>query len=364
MRVLIAGGGTGGHLVPGIAVAEEVLSRGGEVLFVGTARGIEARVLPELGLPLETIKVGGLAGVSWRKRLRFLVEGPLAAARAIEILRRFRPQVVAGVGGYSSGPVVLTAALGFIPTVILEQNSVPGVTNRLLGRVVDQVFGAFAESRQHFPRVKMTLPGNPVRRAIIDSLQRHSRPATARANGRLRVFAFGGSQGARFINECFMEAAPLLADAPVDLLHQTGEADHERVRDAYAEAGLRAEVHPFISDMATRYEWTDLIVSRAGATTLAELAIVGRPAVLIPFPYATHNHQERNAREFEEAGAALCRPQDGLNGQSLADLIGRLADDEPRRSRMALSMQRLARPEAAADIVDNLETLVSRRRRS
>jgi len=364
MRVLIAGGGTGGHLFPGIAVAEEVLSRGGEVLFVGTARGIEARVLPELGLPLEAIQVGGLAGVSWRQRLRFLVEGPVAVAQAIRILRSFRPQVVAGVGGYSSGPVVLTAALGFIPTVILEQNSVPGITNRLLGRVVQQVFGAFEESRQHFPRAKMTLPGNPVRRAIVDSLQRRSPPATARANGRLRVFAFGGSQGARFINECLMEAAPLLAGAPVALVHQTGEADQQRVKKAYADAGLNAEVHPFIADMAARYAWTDLIVSRAGATTLAELAIVGRPAVLIPFPYATHNHQERNAREFEQAGAALCRPQDGLDGPGLAELIRRFADDEPRRSRMAESMQHLARPRAAADIVDQLEILAARSRRS
>lgn len=362
MRVLIAGGGTGGHLFPGIAVAEEVLARGGEVLFVGTSRGIEARVLPELGLPLETIRVGGLAGVSWRQRLRFLVEGPLAAVQAIRILRRFRPQVVAGVGGYSSGPVVLAAAMGFIPTVILEQNSVPGVTNRLLGKVVRRVFGAFEESRLHFPRRKMVLPGNPVRRAIVDSLQQDLRPATARANGRLRVFAFGGSQGARFINECLMEAAPRLADAPLSLVHQTGEADCHRVSQAYGEAGLDAEVHPFIHDMAARYAWADLIVSRAGATTLAELAIVGRPAVLIPFPYATHNHQERNAREFEEAGAVLCRTQDGLDGSSLAALLSQLADDEPRRGAMADAMGRLARPRAAADIVDDMERLAARRR--
>ncbi len=364
MRVLIAGGGTGGHLFPGIAVAEEVLSRGGEVLFVGTARGIEARVVPELGLDLETIRVSGLAGVSWRQRLRFGVEGPLAGIQALRILRRFRPQVVVGVGGYSSGPVVLTAALGFIPTVILEQNSVPGITNRLLGRVVRRVFGAFEESRQYFSERKMALPGNPVRRAIVDSLQGNTRPATARANGRLRVFAFGGSQGARFINECLMEAAPILAEGSVDLVHQTGEADYDRVRRAYGDARLDAEVHSFIGDMAQRYAWTDLIVSRAGATTLAELAIVGRPAVLIPFPFATHNHQERNAREFEEAGAALCRPQEGLDGTSLAALIGQLAEDEPRRGRMAEAMGRLARPRAAADIVDQLDSLVSRRNRS
>jgi UDP-N-acetylglucosamine--N-acetylmuramyl-(pentapeptide) pyrophosphoryl-undecaprenol N-acetylglucosamine transferase len=314
-------------------------------------------VVPARGLPLQTIQVGGLAGVPWRQRLRFLVEGPLAAVQTLRILRRFRPEVVAGVGGYASGPVVLTAALLRIPTVILEQNSVPGVTNRLLGRVVRQVFGAFEESRQYFPARKMALPGNPVRRAIVDALQADTRPATARANGRLRVLAFGGSQGARFINECLMEAAPLLADAPVVLVHQTGAADHRRVTQAYAAAGLDAEVHPFIDDMATRYAWSDLIVSRAGATTLAELAIVGRPAVLVPFPFATHNHQERNAREFEEAGAALCRPQADLDGAALAELIAQLAADEPRRSRMADAMGRRARPRAAAEIVEAMERL-------
>ncbi|MFH2010544.1 MAG: undecaprenyldiphospho-muramoylpentapeptide beta-N-acetylglucosaminyltransferase [bacterium] len=357
MRVLIAGGGTGGHLFPGIAVAEEVLARGGEVLFVGTERGIEARVLPELGLPLRTIRVQGLARVSWKQRLQFLVDAPVAAFQAIDVLASFRPQVVVGVGGYSSGPVVLAAAAAFVPTVILEQNSVPGITNRLLGRVVRQVFGAFEESRLHFPAGKMQLLGNPVRRSIVEALRGADDELTHLSNGRLNVLAFGGSQGARFLNECFMEAAPALAEQAVALVHQTGEADHARVSQAYAAAGLQAEVVPFISDMAARYAQADLIVCRAGATTLSELAIVGRPAVLVPFPYATHNHQESNAREYEGRGAALCRPQRDLDGTILVNLIRELADDEPRRTAMAVAMRALGRPRAAASIVDRLEAL-------
>jgi len=368
MRVLIAGGGTGGHLFPGIAVAEEVLARGGEVLFVGTDRGIEARVLPELGLPLRTIRVQGLAGVSWKRRLQFLVDAPVAAAQAIFVLASFRPQVVVGVGGYASGPVVLAAAAALVPTVILEQNSVPGITNRLLGRVVRQVFGAFEQARLHFPTGKMQLLGNPVRRSIVESLRGAGDDAPGRpasngrtSNGRMRVLVFGGSQGARFINECFMEAASELTGLSLELVHQTGEADHARVAEAYGAAGLQAEVLPFISDMAARYARADLIVCRAGATTLAELAIVGRPAVLVPFPYATHNHQESNAREYEGRGAALCRPQRELDPAMLVDLIRELAQDEPRRRAMATAMRALGRPQAAASIVDRLETLAGRR---
>ncbi len=367
MRALIAGGGTGGHLFPGGAVAEEILARGGTVLFVGTARGIEARVLPKLGLELATIPIGGLVRVSWAQRLRFVVDAPAAALGTARILRRFRPQVVAGVGGYSSGPVVLLAALAKIPTVVLEQNSVPGMTNRLLGRVARQVFGAFEESRRHFPGGKVRLTGNPVRRSILEALDgsgadEPTEGGSLDGGGSLRVFAFGGSQGARFINECLMDAAPLLARAPVELLHQTGEADHRRVSAAYDRAGLRAEVCPFIDDMAARYRWADLVICRAGATTLAELAIVGRPAVLIPFPHATHNHQERNAREVEAAGAAICRTQEDLCGPDLAALLEQLAADEPLRRRMSRAMVALGRPLAATEIVDAMELLAAARR--
>lgn len=359
LRVLIAGGGTGGHLFPGIAVAEEIRARGGEVSFVGTARGIEARVLPSLGLPLDLIHVHGLVRTGWRERLRFLFEAPASLVQVSRILGRRRPDVVVGVGGYASGPVVLRAALGRYPTAVLEQNSVPGLTNRILGRVAGRVFASFEESRRYFPRRKVVLTGNPVRSQIVESLRTASdRPAGAR----LRVLAFGGSQGARFLNETLMAAAPRLASMPLQLTHQTGEADLPRVQAAYRAAGLAAEVQPFLDDMAARYAAADLILSRAGATTLAELAIVGRPAILVPFPFATHNHQERNARELERAGAALCCPQPTLDGDRLATLLGELHADPDRRARMAAAMKALGRPVAAADIADGLMALVSRRR--
>ncbi|MDY0000688.1 MAG: undecaprenyldiphospho-muramoylpentapeptide beta-N-acetylglucosaminyltransferase [Polyangia bacterium] len=361
LRVLIAGGGTGGHLFPGIAVAEEIRARGGEVSFVGTARGIEAKILPRLELPLDLIQMHGLVRTGWKERLRFLWDAPASLVQVARILRRRRPHVVVGVGGYASGPVVMSSALGFLPTAVLEQNSIPGITNRILGRVVKRVFASFKESIRYFPRRKVELTGNPVRRQIVESL---SRASGGQHGDRLRVLAFGGSQGARFINETLMAAAPKLARMPIELTHQTGEADHARVQEAYRAAGLEAEVLPFIDDMAARYSASDLILSRAGATTLAELAIVGRPAILVPFPFATHNHQELNAREVERAGAALCCPQPTLEGDRLVEILGELEADPDRRSRMAAAMRALGRPEAARQIVDGLEELANARRRS
>ena len=364
MRVLIAGGGTGGHLFPGIALAEEILERRGEVLFVGTDRGLEARVIPELGLALSTIHVRGLARVSWMQRLRFLIEAPITAAQAAGVLLAFRPSVVVGVGGYSSGPVVLAAAAVGLPTAILEQNSVPGITNRLLGRVVNRVFGSFEESRGFFADRKMAMLGNPVRRAIVDSLQDASAdsfPTRDTPVGPINVLVFGGSQGAQFLNDCLIEGAQALAALDINLVHQTGAADHQRVLREYEHAGLHAEVLPFLDDMAARYARADLIVCRAGATTLAELAIVGRPAVLVPFPFATHNHQERNARAFEQRGAAVCRTQGELDGAALAALIGELAADPSRRRELATAMGASGRPKAAHNIVDQLELLAGER---
>jgi UDP-N-acetylglucosamine--N-acetylmuramyl-(pentapeptide) pyrophosphoryl-undecaprenol N-acetylglucosamine transferase len=372
MRILIAGGGTGGHLFPGIAVAEALADRGAEVLFVGTERGLEARVLPRLGFALETIQVRGLARVSWTERLRFLLEAPLSAAQAASVLWRVRPDVAVGVGGYSSGPVLLAAALARIPTAILEQNSVPGVTNRLLSRVVDRIYCSFTLPEGTFPAHKTTVPGNPVRQGIIDALEQAGHvgaPATPddsndSNDGRFSLFVFGGSQGARGINETFMAAAPALAQQRLSLVHQTGEADHERVVAAYARAGLTAEVLPFIDNMAERYAAADLIVCRAGATTLAELGIVGRPAVLVPFPHATHNHQEANARDVERQGAAICLPQQELTGDQLASLIAELEADPARRASMGEAMARLGRPDAAHVIAEGIWALGQARRRA
>lgn len=360
LRVLIAGGGTGGHLFPGVAVAERLRQHGAEVTFVGTTAGIEARVLPALGWPLETIRARGLVRARPVDRLRFLLETPATVFQVIRLLGRLRPHVVAGVGGYASGPVVLLAALGQIPTAILEQNTVPGVTNRLLGRVVRAVYATFDESKRWFPERKVEVLGNPVRQSIVESLGRR---VDREGSPRLRVLAFGGSQGARGLNELLMDAAPKLASSPIQLVHQTGQADRERVAKAYQEAGLDAEVLAFEPDMARRYAEADLALCRSGATTLAELAMARLPAVLIPFPYATHDHQRRNAETYASAGAALLADQETSTGASLAAVLEDLAGDRRRLATLSEAMGALARPDAGPEVARRLVTLARTRRR-
>jgi UDP-N-acetylglucosamine--N-acetylmuramyl-(pentapeptide) pyrophosphoryl-undecaprenol N-acetylglucosamine transferase len=356
MRLLIAGGGTGGHLYPGMAVAEEVTARGGEVLFVGTSRGLEARVVPAAGYPLELLQVSGLKRVALSALLRGLGRVPLAIARSLAILRRFRPDAVLGVGGYASGPVVLAAALRGYPTAIQEQNSVPGFTNRTLGRFVRAVLVAFPEAARSFPARKVTLVGNPVRRRFVET-------ASAAAAGGAGLLVVGGSQGARAVNDLVLGAAELLAarGALPPLVHQTGPADADRCAERYRALGLdrdgRVTARPFIEDMAAALSAAALVVGRAGALTLAELAIVGRPAVLIPLPTAADDHQTRNAAAFADAAAAVVLPQHDATPAGLADLIAGLFADVARREGMARAMTALGRPAAAREIVDRLEGL-------
>lgn len=370
LRVLIAGGGTGGHLFPGVALAEEVRARGGEVLFVGTGRGIEARVLPEQGWPLQTIDATGIKGRGLRGLFAGLLRLPRAWWQSLRIVRQFRPDVVVGVGGYASGPVVATAAMLRRPTAILEQNSIPGITNRILAKVVRRVFCTFPDRGGYFPARKVTLTGNPIRRPILAALQAAGvvqAPATTRAP---RLFVFGGSQGARAINDMMLAAIPgLLTRAPaLEIWHQTGRGDQDRVRDAYAALGLQAprvRVADFLSDMATPYAWCDLVLCRAGATSLAELAAAGRPAVLVPFPHATDNHQEHNARALVDAGAALLLREGEWSAERLCDaLAGLLAEHgesgAARLAGMRAAMLGAARPEAARTIYDQLAAICAR----
>jgi UDP-N-acetylglucosamine--N-acetylmuramyl-(pentapeptide) pyrophosphoryl-undecaprenol N-acetylglucosamine transferase len=363
LRVLIAGGGTGGHLFPGVALAEEVRARGGEVLFVGTARGIEARVLPEEGWPLELVTVRGLKGRGVRGLLDALLLLPRAWAESRGILRRFRPDVVVGVGGYASGPVVATAALQGRPTAILEQNSVPGLTNRVLARVVRAVFCAFPDVRGRFPATKVVPTGNPIRRALVERLGAATAGAAGGSDGAIRLLVFGGSQGARALNDAMIGVAPLLPQRfpGLRVVHQTGTADEERVRTAYAAAGLgdAAVVRPFIRDMAAAYAAADLVLCRAGATSLGELAVVGLPALLVPFPQATDDHQTWNARALVDAGAARLLPQAELAPERLLAELAAVADPETR-SRMAAAMRAAARPAAAATVYEELVRLASR----
>jgi UDP-N-acetylglucosamine--N-acetylmuramyl-(pentapeptide) pyrophosphoryl-undecaprenol N-acetylglucosamine transferase len=351
MRCLIAGGGTGGHLFPGVALAEELRARdpGATIRFVGTKRGIEARVLPDLGWDLATIEVSGLKTVGVAGAIRGLFRLPRALWQARRIVKEFAPDAVIGVGGYASGPVVLMARLRGIPTAICEQNSIPGLTNKILGRIARVVFLSFEESKRFFKPKKIKLSGNPVRRELVGKLLAGD---AAPADGKTHVLVCGGSQGAVAVNELAAAALAALAKThAIAIVHQTGEKDLEPTRARYAAAGVAAECHAFIKDMASAYGRADLIIGRAGATTVAELAIAGKPAVFIPYPHAADNHQEINAREMADAGAALMFRQSELTADVLAAALVPLLASE-RRAVMARAMKALAKPGAAAEVID------------
>lgn len=360
----MAGGGTGGHLYPGLAVARELLARDPStiVTFAGTATGLEARVLPREGFPLDVIRSAGLKGKSpaaVARGVALLLPGALDAWR---IVSRRRPDVVVGLGGYSSGPVVLAAALKGVPTLVLEQNAVPGLANRLLARVVDAAAVTYEEALPWF-RGKGFVSGNPVRPGFLDRAE--PGPAAPRAPGVVRLLVFGGSQGAHAINVAMVAAAPTLARhaPPLSIVHQTGDRDLALVREGYRQAGLEARVEPYLYDMDREMRAADLVVCRAGATTLAELTALGRPALLVPLPTATDDHQRRNAEALARRGAAEVLDQAGLTGDRLASRILALADDEARRRSMAEAARRAARPDAARVIADRVLALAARARR-
>jgi UDP-N-acetylglucosamine--N-acetylmuramyl-(pentapeptide) pyrophosphoryl-undecaprenol N-acetylglucosamine transferase len=362
LSVVIAGGGTGGHLYPGIAVARELLARlpDAQISFAGTARGIEARVIPREGFPVDFIRSAGVKGKSVRDRLRGAALIPLSLCDAWRIVKMRRPQLVIGVGGYSSGPVVLVAALHRVPTMVLEQNAVPGLTNRLAARFVDAAAVTFESTRMFFGR-KAFLSGNPVRPEFLAAAGPPKESAHDDQSSVVRVLVFGGSQGAHAINVAMVEAASRLAADPlVRVTHQTGERDVEMVRSAYRQAGFQAVVEPFLFDMGRQLGEADLIVCRAGATTLAEITAAAKPAILIPLPTATDDHQRRNAEALAAAGGAEVMLQNEVTGASLADRILTLAHDGEHRGRIATAAQKVARPDAARVIVDRALALVER----
>jgi UDP-N-acetylglucosamine--N-acetylmuramyl-(pentapeptide) pyrophosphoryl-undecaprenol N-acetylglucosamine transferase len=357
LRIVIAGGGTGGHLYPGLAVAREILARrpDAEISFAGTAAGIEARVIPREGLTLDFIRSGGLKGKGMSGRLHGASLLPLSAMDAWRVLSLRRPSLVIGVGGYSSGPIVLLAALRGIPTLVLEQNAVPGLTNRLLAPFVDNAAVTYESSLPYF-RTKGFVAGNPVRSEFLRIAQQAMRSSSSVT----RVLVFGGSQGAHAINVAMVEAAPrLAAGGSCELVHQTGERDVEMVREAFRRAQLQARVEPFFYEMDREMSHADLLVCRAGATTLAELTAAGRPAILIPLPAATDDHQRKNAEVLRRAGAAEVIDQRDLTGAALADRILALAADPLRRTEMAAAAHHMARPDAAARIVERALALAA-----
>jgi len=351
MRLLIAGGGTGGHLFPGVAVAEELRAREPDaaIAFVGTKRGIEARVLPDLGWDLKLIEVSGLKTVGALGAIRGLFRLPKALWQARKVVKAFQPDAVIGVGGYASGPVVLMARLRGIPTAICEQNSIPGLTNKILGRVVRAVFLSFQESARFFKPKKIQLTGNPVRRELVQKLLAAPPPA----GERVHVLVSGGSLGAVAVNELAAQALIQLAKTtPITITHQTGEKDLAATTKRYADAGVTADCRAFIKDMATTYLAADLVIGRAGATTVAELAIAGKPAIFIPYPFAADNHQEINAREMADAGAALMFRQSELTADKLLAALTPLVADAGKRAEMGAKMKALAKPNAAAAVID------------
>lgn len=375
MKLVIAGGGTGGHLFPGIAVAEEFLSRdpANKVLFVGTERGIEARAVPAAGYPLELISAAGIRGKGIFSQLKGAAMMVYGYAQSRKILKALRPDMVLGVGGYASLPMVLAARGMQIPRFIHEQNAIPGQTNRLLARFADRVFITLEESARYFPKETTLLTGNPLRRQILEMQKKQNPPSIPSlskrgeqlppfqeegrsGDGVFRLFIFGGSQGAHAINMAMLAALPLLKQTRVklEIVHQTGGKDCDEVAAGYLAAGMESRVTPFISDMAAEYARADLIICRAGATTIAEVTACGKACLFIPFPHAVDDHQRRNAEALLKKDACFMMLERELNGENLAATIQTLTADPELVHRTGELAFTLARLDAARIIVDEM----------
>jgi len=352
-RCVLAGGGTGGHLFPGIAVAEELRSRLDrvELLFIVGRKPMEARILSSHGYGTRSLDVEGLTGRGIKKGLTVCAKLPKSILQSISVIHTFSPDVVLGVGGYSSGPFCLSARIMGIPTAVHEQNAYPGLTNRLLARIADRIFISMDESRPYFDAAKTVLTGNPVRHAFF---AKREKPGTTPEG--FCVLVVGGSQGASVINQVIVSALKILKQEGRSLrvLHQTGPHDYERVQADYTQQGLSGQVFPFIDDMATAYAQADLVISRAGATTLFELAAMGKPAILIPYPFATHNHQKTNAMGLVRAGGAEMVLQEDLTGEKMAYLVMKYMDDPGTLHEMGQRAHKMSRRDAASKIVDQL----------
>lgn len=356
LRVLIAGGGTGGHIYPGIAIAQEFKRRNAasQIAFVGTAKGMETRIVPREGFELKLIEVTALKRVGLSKLIKSLALLPKSFLAVRSLIQAFKPDVVIGVGGYASGPVVLLAALSGLPTLIAEQNALPGFTNRVLGKFVKAAAVTFEEAQQFFGS-KAEITGNPVRAEFF------SVPPKA-PTGTINLLVTGGSQGARALNEAmsgaveFLEPVLRKEGGRFAIVHQTGEADLEKVRAAYAKldaAGpLQATAQPFIEKMVDAFAQADLVICRAGATTVAELAAAGKPALFVPFPFAADDHQRKNAEAVERAGAGRMILQAELTPERLAQELLWLARDAQQLERMSEASRRLAHPDAAVHVVN------------
>jgi UDP-N-acetylglucosamine--N-acetylmuramyl-(pentapeptide) pyrophosphoryl-undecaprenol N-acetylglucosamine transferase len=343
MRAILAGGGTGGHVIPALAIANELKkSYGAEVLFIGTARGIENRLVPAAGYPLQLVRVGALKNVSLMTRARTAFDLPRAVWDAGRMLNEFAPDVVIGVGGYASGPAMLAAVVKHIPTLAFEPNVVPGFANRVVARFVSGAAVHFEETAKYFRRAEVT--GVPVRQAFFE--------IQAKRGGVPTVLVFGGSQGAHAINEAMIRCLPeLRRQAPgIHIIHQTGERDYNDALAAYRGLGESAEVSKFIEDMPAAFARADLLVCRSGASTVAEITAAGKPAIFVPFPRAADDHQRVNAEALARVGAAVVVEESRLEGVWLAETIAALLSDPRRLQAMSAAARGLAHPNAARDI--------------
>jgi UDP-N-acetylglucosamine--N-acetylmuramyl-(pentapeptide) pyrophosphoryl-undecaprenol N-acetylglucosamine transferase len=351
VRIVIAGGGTGGHLFPGIAIAEEILVRGNnnKIIFIGTKKGIEHRMLGQLGYELQEIDVEGVKGRGLKALMKVIYQIPHSMWQSRQILKRFCPEIVIGVGGYASGPAVVTARIMGIPTAIAEQNAVPGITNRILSKFANLVFVTYAQTKDWFPQSKVIVSGNPVRKVFSALCAQKLEEKQYR-----QLLIFGGSQGAAAINKNVIAMMPQLQKMKDKLrvLHQTGDREVEIVKQAYEQFGLDAQVTPFIVNMADAYAAADLIICRAGATSLAEITAAGKAAILIPYPWAANDHQTINAEVLESAGAAVMINEHELNGEKLFGVIEDLLANKKKLRQMEEASLKLGNIKAAAKIVD------------
>ena len=346
MRAILAGGGTGGHVIPALAIAHELRARyNAEVAFVGTARGIETRLVPKAGFPLHLIEVGGLKRVSLLTRVKTLFALPRAVIASWALLNQFRADVVIGVGGYASGPAMLAAALKGLPTLAFEPNVVPGFANRVVAPMATMAAVHFEKTQHYFRRSVVT--GVPVRRAFFDI---PSRPYGSRPT----LLLFGGSQGAHALNVALTEALPALEQRVpgIHIVHQTGERDYEATAAAYLKQGISGELSPFIDDMPSAFANADLLICRSGASTVADVAASGKSAIFIPFPGATDDHQLRNAEALAEAGAAVLLHEKELTPARLTSLVADLFNDRERLARMGEKARSMSHANAAGQIAD------------
>jgi len=360
MRIIIAGGGTGGHVIPALAIAQQLKKQfAAEVLFIGTARGIETRLVPQAGFPLELIQVGALKNVSLMTRVKTMFDLPRAIAASSRMLSDFDPEVVIGVGGYASGPAMVAAIRRRLPTLAFEPNVVPGFANRMIARWVSGAAVHFEETCQYFPHCKVT--GVPVREAFF-SIPPKSGVALTESGGTPTLLVFGGSQGARAINQAMIESlAGLRGRIPgVHIIHQTGQRDYDHVLAAYQQAGISGEVHKFIDDMPGTFGRADLLVCRSGASTVGEITAAGKPAIFVPFPAAADDHQNVNARALERVGAAVVVEESNLGAAYLVDTIAAVIGDVRRLQSMSAAAKSLAHPRAVEEIAEMVRQLAGR----